>query len=997
MSARTDAGPGAHPELWRAVSDATDGDPLAPVTVVAPSTVSAVFLRRAMGAEGGGDLDRGRANVTTVDGLLRTLASPELAARDLRPVPAVVDLELIRATARESEEPLARLARHPRTVVALQASVNDLRRCPTGALASIGRRHGPGAAWVRLLRSVRARLHDNGWADTADVTAYAQAQARRGGTAVDALGTVVCWDLAHLSPDVRAMLGLLGARPLRRGAGDGAAATFTELRLCPDPDEEVHNALGAVIAAAADGVPLSRQAIFHPPGPLYARIVHQHLAAAGVPASGPDIRPLHRSTTGRALLGLLQLAGSEWRRDQVMAWLSAAPVADGPGRPPVPATRWDSLSAIAGVVRGPAQWQARLARLVAGGGADAAEAAALGAFVDDLVARAAAPRGSWRAFAAWALDLLDHYLHPGGKHADAVASGRDPLWPDAEHAAAAQVRGIVEQLGELEPVAPDVDLASFRQAVRTHLESVPPSDPQLTTTGFENGVFVAPYSRGRGVRFHTVVVTGLADDLVPGPEGDDGLLTEDIRRLDPSGTLRTRAERRADLREDLGGAVASGTHDRIGTRPRGDPRSGRVHVPSRWLRQLTGPGARQREVDSFAAGLAGPGPAVSAREQALRQLYRCARTGEDPARSALAAELHLVDSFQAARARAGTRFTRFDGYVGPRRVSPFDASAPVSATRFETYARCPRRYLFERVLGVSARVRPEELWRIEPMTRGSIVHAILEQYVRQRIDGAPRSLGHLLAIADDHLTDAAETGLAGRPLLWRMDRAAILRDLRRFHSEDGDGEPIAAELSFGTDADDAGPPVTVTFDDGRTVAFRGSADRVDRTPSGRLLVSDYKTGRQAGLNDLTRDPVAGGRLLQLPLYAMAARARFATAGPVHTRYWLLSGDRSAPCYHLVVTPDVQERFEQVVRHIAEGVDDGCFPGVPGPPALESFRNCLHCDFDRVCPPTRQRQWSRKYNAPGLRGVTTLLDGRVPGRIGGTVVKAFVDPDDPEEQ
>ena len=45
-------------------------------------------------------------------------------------------------------------------------------------------------------------------------------------------------------------------------------------------------------------------------------------------------------------------------------------------------------------------------------------------------------------------------------------------------------------------------------------------------------------------------------------------------------------------------------------------------------------------------------------------------------------------------------------------------------------------------------------------------------------------------------------------------------------------------------------------------------------PAGHLVVSDYKTGRQSGLADLTKDPVAAGTLLQLPLYGLAARARF---------------------------------------------------------------------------------------------------------------------------
>ncbi len=368
--------------------------------------------------------------------------------------------------------------------------------------------------------------------------------------------------------------------------------------------------------------------------------------------------------------------------------------------------------------------------------------------------------------------------------------------------------------------------------------------------------------------------------------------------------------------------------------------------------------------------------------------------GGRPDRAPVAGHERLARGFEALRRRTEPGYSRFEGFVGPGRVSAFDPATPVSATRFEAYAKCPRRYLFDRVLRVSARVRPEELWRIEPMNRGTLVHAILEEYVKQRVAGAPRSLDQLLAIANGRLDEAETGGLVGKHLIWRLDRAAIVRDLTRFHIEEGALEPIAAELSFGGSDDDDAPPLMVVLGDGRTVAFQGSIDRVDRTPSGQLMVSDYKTGRQGRLSDLIQDPVAAGKLLQLPLYAMAAEAHFGGPRPVHARYWLLSGERNAPCFHLVVTEAVQARFRQVVGMIADGVDGGCFPGVPGVTTNGRFGNCAGCDFDRVCPTTRDREWGRAYNSSALRGVVSLLNGDVPPGLAGSVVKGSVDPEGP---
>jgi len=259
----------------------------------------------------------------------------------------------------------------------------------------------------------------------------------------------------------------------------------------------------------------------------------------------------------------------------------------------------------------------------------------------------------------------------------------------------------------------------------------------------------------------------------------------------------------------------------------------------------------------------------------------------------------------------------------------------------------------------------------------------------ERLQGAPRSLERLLQVAEEHFERAERGGLVGKALLWRMDRAAIRRDLRRFHDEEGDLVPLAAELAFGDDAEGSDPAVVVDVGGGRQVRFRGKADRVDRSPAGALVVSDYKTGRQQVLADLRKDPVAGGRLLQLPVYALAARARFGGEGPVQARYWLLSEQRVAPCYSLPVNEAVEARFVEVLGLIADAVEAGVFPGAPTDRQGErQFESCRTCEFDRVCPATRDRQWARKGGDPVLAPVIALMNATVPDELSGVVVGRF---------
>ncbi len=959
---------------------AKGGDPLAPVTVVAPSVYAALALRRTLGAHAGPTGGHGVANVecTVVDKLVRRLAAPVLGARDLRVAPAPVDLEALRLCAGATPGWLADLAGHPRGLGALRDACAELRRCPGPVIDALGGRPGRVGELARLVASVGVHLRERGFADEVEVARAAVAAAAGNAGALPELGALVCLELGVLAPAQRRVLDLLAARPgIRWVAPPPGVASFTEVRDCADPGEEVRDAVRSVVAGVDKGTALWRQAVLHPAGASYARMLHQELAAAGVPTNGPELRRLDRSVAGIALVRLLDLATSDWGRDEVMAWLATAPIVGGADRRRVPASRWDRVSAEAGVVRGTAQWAARLAALSGPDGGD--EAGALASFVAGLVVGTSPPGTSWDSLARWAAGLLDRYLDDD-----------DGTWPAAEAAAAAQVRGAVLALGELDRVSGPTDVATFRRTVRTVLEETPLDGSDLPEGGFGDGVFVAPLAHARGLVFDRVVVVGMADALVPGAVGDDALLPEDVRRLDASGGLRTRAARLEELRGDLVAAVATGTTRRVATYPRVDPRTGREQMPSRWLERLTTPGTRRRPVDSFAATVAAADPPLSVADLELHDITRWAAAGRDPSLAPVAScSERLATGITAARQRAGDAFTRFDGNVGRGSVTPFSAETPVSATRLEAYAKCPRRFLYDRVLNVRERTLPEDLWQMEPAERGTLVHAVLEAYLLERLAGAPRSLERLLAVAEEHFDAAERGGLVGKALLWRMDRAAMRRDLIRFHREEGDLEPLAAELEFGDGADAATPAVAVDLGEGRTVRFKGKADRVDRAPGGELVVSDYKTGRQTVLADLRKDPVAGGRLLQLPVYAMAAQARFGEDAPVLARYWLLSEQRVAPCYNLPLTDAVLGRFREVLALIADAVEAGAFPGAPTDrPGERQFDSCRMCDFDVVCPATRDREWARKNADPALAPVVALMNTTVPDDLAGAVVGRF---------
>lgn len=964
-------------ELVRSVETAKDGDPLAPVTVIAPGTYASVAARRTLALATRNRRLPAVANVscTTIDLLQRALGAQLLRGRGLRPAPSAVERETIRAQAAQEPATWGGLAAHPRTLAAVERAFGELRELSEPALQALSRSSARGSAVAALLVAVRRRLHEHGLGDSIDVRQAALAALGSGEPPTVETGALVVLGPPSQRPGERAMLGALSARrPLHRVSppANGAA---TERWWCADPEQEARAVVRLVLRGLDHGVPLWRQAVFHPPGPSYARLLRQQLSAAGVPVNGPDLRRLDRTAAGRALLGLLELTGSDWPRHQVLAWMSSAPLRTGPQGRPVPVSRWNALSASAGVVRGPRQWRERLERLAERQPDDAADALALARLVEELAGRTGRPVCRWAERSRWAAAMLEDHLDVDGQGS----------WPAEQALGLAQVLDVVRSLADLDAVSSGVDLAGFRRAVRAELEGRHLDHGELPEGGVGDGVLLAPYAQARGLAFDTTVVVGLADAIVPGHGGEDALLSEELRSLDASGALRTRAQRQQSLLDDVRGALSAGSARRIVTHPGEDPRTGRLQVPTRYMKELVGDDVPLRRVESLGASLRSGDPALSPAELTMRALSTWSEGADALVAPAALADDRLRIGMEALRARASDGFTRFDGWVGAGRVTPYDADHPVSATRLETYAECPRRFLFERVLNIHERTLPEELWRIEARDRGSLVHAILERYVDERIAGTPRSLARLLAIAHELLEEATAGGMVGKALLWRLDRAAIVRDLHVFYAEEGVLEPLAAELAFG-EQDGGAPPVAVTLGEGRTVRFRGRADRVDRGPGGELVVSDYKTGRQSGLAKLTSDLLVGGRRLQLPLYALAARRVFGARapGPVLARYWMISAERSAAFYTLELTEETERHFTEVVSRIARGVEAGCFPGIPGKQRDTGFDVCVWCDFDRVCPADRDRQWAAKRGNSTMGPVIDLLEVEVPESLAGAV-------------
>ncbi|MFI5054547.1 MAG: PD-(D/E)XK nuclease family protein, partial [Acidimicrobiia bacterium] len=300
-------------------------------------------------------------------------------------------------------------------------------------------------------------------------------------------------------------------------------------------------------------------------------------------------------------------------------------------------------------------------------------------------------------------------------------------------------------------------------------------------------------------------------------------------------------------------------------------------------------------------------------------------------------------------------------------------------------------YLLGHVLHVDIPELPEERYELAPLDRGNLVHETLDEFLREvltRPTGPPRpdipwtdaDRTRLAEIGESRCAAYEAQGLTGRRLFWHRDRRRVLADLDRFLTEDAvmrDAyglRTVATELRFGF-ATASAPPVEVLLSDGRTLRFRGAADRVDRTEHGALWVIDYKTGWPRGLD--ADDPTAAGTLLQLPVYAHAARSSFGDAEtPVGASYWYVSTRGGFRWAELSLTPDVDRRVDEVLRTIADGIDAGAFPCRVDPPSTWTRRVRSYTDPDARGTRDRYREWRRKRNAPELQGYLALAEPAV---------------------
>lgn len=1020
--------------LARAIAAAKAGAALAPVTVIVPSNFAGLSARRLLGSKALADsgIANGIANVSflTPFRLAELLAADQLL--DSRPLTNPVLGAAVRLALAAEPGPFAPVAEHQATEAALAALYAELSNIGIEPRQRVAE-HGPTArAAVRLFQAIAARLgafHDE------STVAFTAAERPRLAMALEPFGSFVWFlpaalhpPLAHLLSIVFAIapttvligltadadadaavrtacrrVGVSAAQEVRSHPSSRRVPTADRIVSVTDADEEVRAVLREVVAQCEQGVALDRMGIFYPTAEPYLAILEQQLSAASLPANGPSRLRLAETAAGRTLLAALSLPSQQWRRDRVLALVSGAPVRqqDGPARP----ATWERLSRQAGVVAGLADWQVKLAAYAAAGRKqaaarpeldvvgrarlerDAADSEELARFVEQLAVavRRVHDAEGWASRSEAAAALLRQLLGHGNQRR---------FWPEAEQAAAERVEDALVRLAALDELEANPSMTTFQRALSAEL------DVSRDRNGrFGHGVWYGPLVAAVGHDLDAVFVLGCAEGLCPSPRREDALLSDGARQL-ARGDLELRESRLHDQhRAFLAALAAAPAGQRTLLFPRGDLRGGRRALPSRWLldsaSQRAGRPVVATEFDalgeqivssvpSFATGVLTAPVHADLAERDLAVVAFDALAGVDPEHHPLA---RLAGrGFEAQRARRSAAFTEWDGNLAGQPL-PSTAEQPLSASRLETWAACGFRYFLGHVLGLGERDDPERVLDLSALDRGSGVHSVLEQFLLEVLEAVvpepdqpwtAEQRGRAQDIALEVFAHYEARGRTGRALHWRLTRTELLAVLASFLNADDahraatTAKPERVELPFGLDGAE---PVRIDLPDGRTLSFRGRADRVDRAADGRVIVLDYKTGKGHKYRKIDEgDPVLAGTTLQLGLYAEAARQHLG-AERAEAHYWMINEAERYPRHGYAWDEARRRRFIEVIAAIVEGIEGGAFAAVPG--EWDSFRStheqCAYCAFDAVCPRDRGEMAAQRLADPRLRSRAVLLN------------------------
>jgi ATP-dependent helicase/DNAse subunit B len=340
--------------LAKTIASVKAKDMLAPVTVIVPSTYSALSLRRSLAK------DNGLINVgfMALSRLAEYLGAPALAAQGKSPLSPAMKLLAIRHFAGEmnKKEPLSAISDHAPFHNYLIGTFDELSMLTEAGLSDL---EGKSPVlkqileWYRLYRGFTSSYYD-----TEELTKVAAISVKTGETSstLHDLGFIIFYLVTRFSPAETELVKTLATKErcavILGLTGDKEVDTETNLTanrlepasdkielaipsrhieashisITPDSHEEVKFVLRHIAKSVENDIPFHKMAILYRNADPYAILIKNQVELAGMPMSGPDPQSLRDTPSGKLLVYLLDIFSSGFSRESVMRWVSEAPL-----------------------------------------------------------------------------------------------------------------------------------------------------------------------------------------------------------------------------------------------------------------------------------------------------------------------------------------------------------------------------------------------------------------------------------------------------------------------------------------------------------------------------------------------------------------------------------------------------------------------------------------------------------------------------------------------
>ena len=501
-------------------------------------------------------------------------------------------------------------------------------------------------------------------------------------------------------------------------------------------------------------------------------------------------------------------------------------------------------------------------------------------------------------------------------------------------------------------------------------------------------VFVGTPHQARGRTFRVVFVPGLAERVVPQRPREDPLLLDERRRQIDEELLRQDGRAAAE-RLLLKVAIGAAGERLYVSYPRLEVGAEmRARVPSFYaldvMRAITGTVPDHRVLAAQAAEEAGASlawPAPADPDRAIDDLehdlamLRPLLDSRDPA-SVRGHAHYLLGLNDALRRSVVSRWARgrpawsdSDGLI---RVTP-GITASIDANRLrqrryslsalQRYAVCPYQFLLSTIHRLEPWDDPEPIVRMDPLTRGSLFHAVQAEFSRTlQAEGrlpithgtVPAALETLSTVLQRVASEYEEQLAPAIARVWRDEVDELGRDLAIWVTKLADSSQWVGEyfeFSFGLndegrDARSLKDPILV---DGRFL-LHGSVDLIERhAATGVLRVTDHKTGRNRSNDHLIVD---GGKMLQPVMYSVAVAQGLGQAVASGRLYYCTTaggfGERD-----ILIDDYARRQGLEVLTIVDRAVEQGFLPAAP------SERSCTWCDFRAACGPREEERIAHK--------------------------------------